>query len=69
MPMLHSNTGTLMQDVFAGHTDAEESVIVSGFSGTLIVSLHTAPSSNRNGAAIAHSPYRVDNAAGLLAHT
>ena len=24
MPMLHSNTGTLMQDVFSGHTDAEE---------------------------------------------
>ena len=71
MPMLHSNTGTLMQDVFAGHTDAEESVSLSGFSGTTDLSAYALlPAATADGAAIAAlSSTALDNAAGPTAHT
>ena len=66
MPMLHSNTGTLMQDVFSGHTDAEESVTVSGFSGTTDLSDYALlPAATADGTAIAAlTSTALTNAAG-----
>ena len=54
MPMLHSNTGTLMQDVFAGHTDAEEQCDRVWLSGTMICQpTHTPSRQAADGAAFA----------------
>jgi hypothetical protein len=53
MPMLHSNTGTLMQDVFSGHTDGKHQVNMSKYTGTVNLSDYTMIPKDTTAASIA----------------